>query len=101
MLTSAGSSVPMSIGGGGRVLVGLSGLGFCERQSSLDMPGLYARDLLPTANGDVDVERIKFDEAGDPASAFSRQNCRPASPKRVENEPIPAAAVADKIRDQG
>jgi hypothetical protein len=91
----------VSIGGGGRVFIDLSGLGFCERQSSLEMTGLYARHSFPTANGDIDVERIKFDDAGDPARTFSGQNCRPASPKRVKNEPLPATAVADQICDQG
>ena len=63
----------MSICGIDRVFADPSGLGFCKRPSSLNMPGLYAAHLLPTANGDIDVKRIKFYEAGDPSSPFSSQ----------------------------
>ena len=91
----------MSICGIDRVFADPSGLGFCKRPSSLNMPGLYAAHLLPTANGDIDVKRIKFYEAGDPSSPFSSQNCGSASPKWIEYEPVAPAAIADQVRDQG
>jgi hypothetical protein len=57
--------------------------------------------LLPATNGDIDVERIKFDDAGDPATSFGSQNCRSASRERIKNKPVTPAAVADQVRDQG
>ena len=62
------------MGGADCGYVDLSGLGVCKRQSSLDMPGLYAGHSLPTTNSDIDVERIEFNDAGDPASPFGSQN---------------------------
>jgi hypothetical protein len=55
------------MGGADCGVVDLPGLDVCKRQSSLDMPGLYASHLLPTTNGDIDVERIELDDASDPA----------------------------------
>jgi hypothetical protein len=56
--------------------------------------------VQPTANGDVDIEWVKFDNAREPAGAFGCQDRCAAATKRIEDEPVPAAAVTNQIRDQ-
>ena len=65
------------------------------------MPSENSGQPLPTTNGDIDVERVKFDDPGDPAGPFCRQHGRAASAKWVEDDTVPTTAVADQIRNEG
>ena len=48
------------------------------------VPSRNACDLLPTANGNIDVEGIKFDDTRDSASPLGRKNGGSAAAKRIE-----------------
>jgi len=64
------------------------------------VPSRYAGDFLPTANGDVDIERIKFDYPRDSACSLGRQDGCAGASEWIEDDPIAATAVADQIRNQ-
>ena len=51
-------------------------------------------------NGDIDVQRVQFDEARDSAGAFGRKDGGAAAPKRIENDAVSPATVTDQIRNQ-
>jgi hypothetical protein len=50
---------------------------------------------LPPTNGNIDVQGIKFDDERNSTSPFGRKNSGSGAAKRIENDAIPAAAVAD------
>jgi len=75
-----------------------SGFDFAKGQPCRGMPDLHARGLFPTANGDVDIERVKLDDAGNPAGPLGREDCRSAAAEGVQNDAVPAAAVAGQAR---
>ena len=55
---------------------------------------------MPPTNGEIDVQGIKFDDARNSTSPLGRKDSGSRAAKRVENDAIPAAAVADQICDQ-
>jgi hypothetical protein len=63
------------------------------------VPSRNACDFLPTANRDVDVERVQFDYPRGPTSLLGRQSGRAAATKWIEDDAVPPAAVADQIGD--
>jgi hypothetical protein len=77
--------------------VDLSDLGVCKRQSSLDVPGLYAGHSLPTTNGDIDVERIEFDDPSNSPGPLCREDRRAAAAEGVEDDAVSPAAISDQV----
>jgi len=75
--------------------------GFAERQTKLGVSGRDAGGLLPPADRDIDIERVQFDDPGDAAGTLCRQDGCAAAAKRVEDDAIASAAVADQVGDEG
>ena len=64
------------------------------------MPSRNACGPLPATNGNVDIQRVEFDNAREAAGPFSCQDRCAAATKGIKDEPVPTAAVTDQIRDQ-
>jgi hypothetical protein len=66
-------------------------------QTRPGVPSRKACDFLPTANRNVDIERVQFDCPRDSACPLGRQDGRATAAKWIEDDAVPAAAVANQI----
>ena len=67
---------------------------FGEGHTALSMPGGRAADLLPAADGDIDIQRVELDHASDAPGALGREDGRAAPGEPVEDEPIAPATAS-------
>ena len=66
-------------------------------EARLGVPRWCPGDFLPTAKGDIDIEWIQFDPPRDSAGPLGRQDGRATAAKWIEDDAVPAAAVANQI----
>ena len=59
-----------------------------------------AGDLFPSADCDIDVKRVEFDQPCDSAGALGGENSRAAAAEWIENDAVALAAVANEIGNQ-
>src|SRR5205085_191852 len=57
--------------------------------------------FLPAPDCEIDIELVELDHPGDASGALGGQQRRAAAAERVEDDPVPPAAVADQIGDEG
>jgi len=65
------------------------------------MPGRNPGDLLPSADGEINVERVELDHPSDASGALGGEDCRTAAAERIEDDPVAPTAVSDQICDEG
>src|SRR5580658_4405376 len=83
----------------------MPGLRFLQLERSkvdaaLGMDRALAGHALPTADGDIDVERVDLDAAADAAGALRGYQGRPATQKRIEHNVAADRAVKKRVSDQ-
>src|SRR5215469_5560001 len=65
------------------------------------MPGRNPGDLLPSADGEINVERVELDHPRDASGALGGQDCRAAAAERIEDDAVAPTTVSDQISDEG
>src|SRR5215468_10544868 len=64
------------------------------------MQRLHVGKTFPTADSDIDIERVELHHSCASAGAFGCKDGRSATAKWIKDDPVSATAIANEIGDQ-